>query len=223
MSKSLGEPLPPPLPKLIYRGAEAEIYLQDWYGELAVRKSRVPKPYRIAELDSAIRRNRTLHETNLMHEARKIGIPVPVIRHLAPEESSFIMEYVEGPTLREELYVATSQVRRSRCTDLGKVVARMHEGGLVHGDLTISNVVSNHGKLFLIDFGLGEFSKELEDQGVDILLLNRAMKSTHVKYHDEIFGAFLKGYATVVGGKRKAEIVSKVHEIERRGRYSERA
>jgi TP53 regulating kinase-like protein len=220
MSKSPGEA---PLPKLIYRGAEAEIYLQDWYGELAVRKSRIPKPYRVAELDSTIRRNRTLHETNLMHEARKAGIPVPVIQHLDLEDSSFVMGYVRGPTLKEELYVVSPQIRRRRCTELGRIIAKMHEAGLVHGDLTISNVLSDIGKLFLIDFGLGDFSNELEDRGVDVLLLNRAMKSTHVTFHEEIFGAFLKGYSQVVGRKRKNEVVSKVHEIERRGRYSERA
>jgi len=218
MSESLGEPLP----KLIYRGAEAEIYLQDWYGELAIRKNRIPKPYRVTALDSTIRRTRTLHETNLMHEARKAGIPVPIIQHLDPEDSSFVMEYVKGPTLKDELYVVPSLIRRRRCTELGRVVARMHEAGLVHGDLTISNVLSDNGKLFLIDFGLGDFSNELEDRGVDLLLLNRAMKSTHVKFHEEIFGAFLKGYSMVVGRKRKTEIVDKVREIERRGRYSER-
>ena len=219
MSKFRGEPA---LPKLIYRGAEAEIYLQDWYGELAVRKNRIPKPYRVPELDSAIRRSRTLHETNLMHEARRAGIPVPVIQHVDVESSSFVMEYVKGPTLKEELYVVSPEVRRRRCADLGKVVARMHDGGIVHGDLTISNVLSDGGQLFLIDFGLGNFSGELEDRGVDLLLLNRAMKSTHVKFHEQIFGAFLRGYEAVVGKKRRAEILSKVREIERRGRYSER-
>jgi TP53 regulating kinase-like protein len=220
MSKSLGEAK---LPKLIYRGAEAEIYLQEWCGSLAVRKSRIAKPYRVPELDSAIRRSRTLHETNLMHEARKIGIPVPIIQHLDPDESTFIMEYVNGPTLKDELYVVSSEVRRKRCAELGGLVATMHEGGLVHGDLTISNVLSGDSKLFLIDFGLGDFSIEMEDRGVDLLLLNRAMKSTHVRFHEQIFGAFLKGYSTVVGKKRHAEVVSKMREIERRGRYSERA
>jgi TP53 regulating kinase-like protein len=210
-------------PKLIYRGAEAEIYLEEWYGSPAVRKSRIAKPYRVPELDSMIRRTRTLHETNLMHETRKIGIPVPVIQHLDPEETSFIMEYIEGPTLKDELYVVPKEVRRSRCTQLGGLVAKMHQGGVVHGDLTISNVLSREGQLFLIDFGLGEFSIELEDRGVDLLLLNRAMKSTHVRFHEEIFGAFLKGYSRVVGKKLHAETLGKMREIERRGRYSERA
>jgi TP53 regulating kinase-like protein len=220
MSRLLGEAT---LPKLIYRGAEAEIYLQDWYGSLAVRKSRIPKPYRVPELDSTIRRSRTLHETSLLHEARKIGIPVPVVQHLDPDSSSFMMEYIKGPTLKEELYVVPSEVRRRRCTELGRLVAEMHQGGLVHGDLTISNVLSDGGKLFLIDFGLGDFSTELEDRGVDLLLLNRAMKSTHVKFHEEIFSAFLKGYLTIVGKKLHVETVNKMREIERRGRYSERA
>jgi len=211
------------LPKLIYRGAEADIYLEEWYGRLAVRKSRIAKPYRVPELDSTIRRTRTLHETNLMHEARKIGIPVPVVQHLDPDASTFIMEYVNAPTLKDELYLATPEIRKKRCAELGKLVAKMHEGDLVHGDLTISNVLSANGKLFLIDFGLGDFSTELEDRGVDLLLLNRAMKSTHVKFHEEIFAAFLKGYLSIVGSKLHKETQEKMREIERRGRYFERA
>jgi TP53 regulating kinase-like protein len=210
------------LPRLIYRGAEAEVYLEDWYGTLVVRKSRIPKPYRLPELDSAIRRSRTLHEANLMHEARRIGIPVPVIQQLDPENSTFIMEYVPGPTLKEELYVVPREVRGIRCRELGRLVATMHQGNLVHGDLTISNVISNDGKLFLIDFGLGDLSNELEDRGVDLLLLNRAMKSTHVRFHEQIFAAFLKGYQTIVGKKLYIATLEKMREIERRGRYFDR-
>ena len=211
------------LPKLIYKGAEAEIYLERWYGALAVRKKRIPKPYRVTELDETIRRTRTVHETNLMQEVRKLGVPVPIILHIDPESSSFMMDYVNGPTLKEELYTVSSAVRRKRCNLLGTLLAQMHEGGVVHGDMTISNVLSADGKLFLIDFGLGGFSNELEDRGVDLLLLNRAMKSTHIRFHDEIFGAFLKGYSAAIGKKRSRETVNKMHEIERRGRYFERA
>jgi TP53 regulating kinase-like protein len=98
----------------------------------------------------------------------------------------------------------------------------MHEGGIVHGDMTISNVISLHGKLFLIDFGLGAFSREIEDRGVDLLLLNRAMKSTHIKFHSEIFSAFQKGYAAEAGRKVSEETFNQMHEVERRGRYFDR-
>jgi len=210
------------LPKLIYKGAEAEIYLENWFGELSVRKKRVAKPYRVAELDEAIRRTRTVHEATLMQEARKLGVPVPTIHHIDPESSSFLMEYLNGPTLKEELGRLTPEDRVSRCRLLGKLLAQMHDGGIVHGDMTISNVISVQSKLFLIDFGLGAFSRELEDRGVDVLLLNRAMKSTHIKFHSNIFAAFLEGYTAQAGRKMGKLVSDKMHEIERRGRYFER-
>ena len=211
------------LPKLIYKGAEAEIYLENWCGSIAVRKTRLPKPYRVQQLDATIRRGRTVHETNLMHEARKLGVPVPAIQHIDPEISSFVMDYVNGPTLKDELFAVSPETRRKQCNLLGQTVALIHEGGIVHGDLTISNVLCSDGKLFLIDFGLGDFSTELEDRGVDLLLLSRAMKSTHTKFHEEIFAAFLHGYSTTVGKRLGVETVTKMREIEKRGRYFDRA
>ena len=211
------------LPKLLYKGAEAEIYLEEWFGELAVRKSRIPKPYRNPALDETIRRSRMVHEVTLMHEVRKLGVPVPVVRYIDPETSSFVMDYVRGPTLKEELYTAPPGIRRERCNLLGRLLAHMHEGGIVHGDMTISNVLTEDDKLFLIDLGLGDFSTELEDCGVDLLLLNRAMKSTHIQFYEELFHAFLKGYSSAAGKKRCGATVDKMREIERRGRYFERA
>lgn len=209
--------------KLIYKGAEAEIYLGDWLGELAIRKSRIAKPYRVFELDESIRRTRTAHEANMMREVRKLGVPVPTIQHVNLESCTLIMDYVRGHTLKEELYKLNMPERRERCSSLGRLLGQMHEGGLVHGDMTISNVLSENGKLFMIDFGLGDFSAELEDRGVDLLLLNRAMKSTHYAFHTILFNAFLKGYAKAIGKKRSDEAVQKMREVEKRGRYFERA
>lgn len=210
------------LPKLIYKGAEAEIYLENWCGSTVVRKTRIPKPYRVPQLDATIRRGRTVHEANLMHEVRRLGVPVPAIQHIDTENSSFVMDYVNGATLKEELYTVSPGTRRKQCKQLGRMVALIHEGGIVHGDLTISNVLCADDKLFLIDFGLGDFSTELEDRGVDLLLLSRAMKSTHIKFHEEIFGAFLHGYSATAGKRLGIEAVNKMREIERRGRYFER-
>lgn len=209
--------------KLIYKGAEAEIYLQDWHGELAIRKSRMPKPYRVPELDESIRRTRTAHEASMMQEVRKLGVPVPTIQHIDPESTTIIMDYVPGPTLKEELYKLSMSKRRERCNSLGKILGLMHEGGIVHGDMTISNVLSEDGNLYMIDFGLGDFSRELEDKGVDLLLLHRAMKSTHYSFHSILFNAFLKGYGRAVGEKRAKEVLLKMREVEKRGRYFDRA
>jgi len=147
---------------------------------------------------------------------------VPTIYHIDPETSSFMMEYIHGVTLKEELTSLSPEERRTRCQLLGRLLARMHDGGIVHGDMTISNVISIDGKLFMIDFGLGGFSRETEDRGVDVLLLNRAMKSTHIRFHSDIFAAFTKGYTAEAGRKVGQETLDKMHEIEKRGRYFER-
>ena len=196
--------------------------MEEWFGRPAIRKHRVNKAYRIPELDETIRRTRTSHEANMMHEVRKLGVPVPTIQHIDLESSTIVMDYITGPTLKEELYGLSMHRRRERCRCLGTILARMHEGGIVHGDMTISNVLSENGKLFMIDFSLGDFSKETEDKGVDLLLLNRAMKSTHYAFHTVLFNAFMKGYVSIVGGRQGKAMLHKMHEIEQRGRYFER-
>ena len=52
---------------LLKKGAEASLFLADWHGRRVVVKARLPKLYRPAQLDSAIRRYRTVHEPQLMH------------------------------------------------------------------------------------------------------------------------------------------------------------
>jgi len=210
-------------PQLIYKGAEAEIYLETWHGTLAIRKSRVAKPYRISELDEAIRHSRTAHEAMMMHEVRRLGVPVPCIEHIDAETSTLIMEYVRGPTLKYELSKLRLKEQQSRCRNLGEILGLMHEGGAVHGDLTISNVLSENGKLFMIDFGLGNLSEQTEDKGVDLVLLNRTIKSTHYAIHVPLFKAFLKGYSKAVGKRSCEETMHKMREVERRGRYVDRA
>ena len=42
----------------------------------------------------------------------------------------------------------------SLAADVGVVVARMHRAGLIHGDITTSNILVNNNQLVMIDFGL---------------------------------------------------------------------
>ena len=209
-------------PRLIYTGAEAEIYIERWFGEIAIRKCRTPKPYRLIELDTNIRRWRTGHEANLLGEVRKLGVPVPTLLHVDPDSSTLMMDFVEGLTLRNELERISRITRRSRFSLLGELLAWMHAGGIVHGDMTLSNVISQNGTLWFIDFGLGNFSNEIEDKGVDLLLLSRSLRSTHYQLHRELFNVFLNSYTSALGRKRGLEIVEKMKEVERRGRYFER-
>ena len=94
----------------------------------------------------------------------------------------------------------------------------------MHGDLTTSNMILRDGaKLFFIDFGLSDYSHELEARGVDLLLMSRAFKSTHYALHSRAFAAVIDGYRDVVGRSDTDLTLRKMHEVETRGRYSERS
>ena len=83
---------------------------------------------------------------------------------------------------------------------MGKHVAAMHDGGLIHGDLTTSNIlVTRRGgeggdaspRVVLIDFGLASLLIVPEDKGVDLYVLERAITVTHAA--SRLFEAVMRG------------------------------
>jgi TP53 regulating kinase-like protein len=205
---------------LLKKGAEASLYLADWQGKRVIIKQRLPKKYRPEQLDQRIRHYRTVHEPQLMHEAKRAGVPTPIIFLVDVENSTIIMEYIEGQQVKQLLDVLCESERRALCKKIGAEIAKLHAYGVVHGDLTTSNMIlSSEGRVFFVDFGLGDKSIELEAKGVDLHLLRRALQSTHFQVAEECFSWVLKGYGQVLGSDAKATILEKVKEIEKRGRY----
>jgi TP53 regulating kinase and related kinases len=208
--------------KLLKKGAEASLFLADWHGCKAIIKVRIPKRYRPKELDEQIRSYRTVHEPQLMHEAKAAGVPTPLIYRVNVPEATIIMEYIEGQQIKQLLKVAGKHERHALCLRIGESVARLHKFGLIHGDLTTSNMIlAADGRVFFIDFGLGEKNIEVEAKGVDLHLLKRALQSTHYQFWEECFQAVLGGYTSVVGIELAERVYEKIREIERRGRYVE--
>jgi TP53 regulating kinase-like protein len=205
---------------LIKKGAEANLYLEDWYGQKVIIKWRLPKAYRIPDLDKVIRTQRTLHEPQLIHKAKEAGVPTPTIFMINLAESKLILENVEGKQVKRVLNDLSPSGRPSLCRHIGVLIGRLHQAGIIHGDLTTSNMIlTPSGKVFFVDFGLGEFSTGLEIRGVDLHLMKRALQSTHYKYAKECFQAIIEGYAQSVGKESTLEVMKKISEIEKRGRY----
>jgi TP53 regulating kinase-like protein len=208
--------------KLLKKGAEASLFLTNWHGKKAIIKVRVPKRYRPVALDEQIRSYRTVHEPQLMHEAKAAGVVTPLIYMVNVPQATIIMEYVEGQQIKQLLNVAGKHERHALCVRIGESTARLHQHGLIHGDLTTSNMIlTPEGKLFFVDFGLGEKNIELEAQGVDLHLLKRALQSTHYQFWEECFQSVLCGYTSIVGVASAEKVYEKIREIERRGRYVE--
>ena len=209
-------------PVLLKKGAEASLYLTDWHGRKVVLKVRVPKKYRPAALDEQIRSYRTVHEPQLMHEAKAAGVPTPLIYMVNVPEASITMEFVEGQQVKQLLNKVSKAKRRDLCLRIGESIGKLHRQGLIHGDLTTSNMILNpEGKVFFVDFGLGEKNGELEAQGVDLHLMKRALQSTHYQFWEECFQSVLSGYSSVLGVEVAEKVNEKIREIERRGRYVE--
>jgi len=218
--------------ELIKQGAEAKIYLAEFEeffgvnllsGEKVVIKHRIPKRYRIQEIDIKLRKERTVREARVLHRAKEFGVNCPYVYEVDMREMKIAMEFIDGKRLKEHLEEVSMEERLSLCREIGRQVGKLHEAGIVHGDLTTSNMILRRGRIYLIDFGLADFNPTLEAQGVDLHLLKRAMESTHYTWFEEGFEAVLEGYAEVRGEEARREIETKIEEIESRGRYRERS
>ncbi len=197
--------------KIIQRGAEAILYLR---GKELV-KERIKKGYRLPELDLKIRKQRTKGETKLMERSRGSKVPVPKVR--IEDEFKLVMEYVKGERIKDILNGMVPAERAKVCERIGEIIAKLHANGVIHGDLTTSNMILKGNEVFLIDFGLGKFSEKVEDQAVDLFLLYEALKSTHfrmlAKSWERIANSYSENYS------KAKEVLARIENIKKRRRY----
>lgn len=174
------------------------------------------RAYRVRELDESIRRSRTVREASLLSSAKKAGVNTPFIYHVNPVEGWIIMSYIEGESLRS---LQGSNVFPRFIRVLGEMVGRLHSAGIVHGDLTPANVVVSNERLTLIDFGLGEYSNEVEKKAEDIYTFLSSLRA--LLGYEKLKEAFLEGYKSSAG-ESADRVEARLREIERRGRYVEK-
>jgi TP53 regulating kinase-like protein len=206
--------------KLMKKGAEASLYTAYWHGKKVTIKMRLPKKYRLFELDDEIRMNRTVRESLLIHEAKRAGVPTPSLYFVDVKNAVIIMEFIEGKQVKQLIGEFTEKKRRNTCLEIGKSVGRLHKMAVIHGDLTTSNMILNsEDQIIFVDFGLGEKSTEMESQGVDLHLMKRSLESTHFRLAEKCFQAVIDGYSGILGSEYTKKIQGKIEEIENRGRY----
>lgn len=185
-------------------GAEATIELRDGM----VIKKRLPKSYRLEALDSAIRQDRTRAEARIISESRRRGVPTPIIYDI--EDFEITMEYIDGQKVKD---ILTPDLSRR----VGNVVGKLHSAGIIHGDLTTSNMILHDDRVYLIDFGLAFYENSVEARGVDVHVLFQTFVSTHDD-HEAMKKAFSQGYSQTFPGAW--EVIERVKEIKGRARYA---
>jgi len=212
--------------RVIYRGAEADLMRGRWCGFDAVFKFRRPFVYRLKVLDDAIRRQRTAREAEMIHEAKRSGARTPLLYFVDPASALIVMQWVKGRRLKEAVSSLPPEVLERVFAELGGEVARLHASGIMHGDLTTSNVLldnddeSNDKELTLIDFGLAIRTTRLEDRAVDLRLAKETLTGAHSEVASKAYAALLEGYGGEVGPVEVRAVTRQVAEIERRGRYA---
>ena len=197
--------------KIIQQGAEAVLIQKG----SAVLKRRVEKGYRLKELDEKIRKLRTRGEAKLLEKAGRL-ISVPCVIKVDEVKKEIDMDFVEGLKLSEHL--DSMKNWKEVCEAIGTNIAKLHDVGIIHGDLTTSNMIWSGSQLYFIDFGLGFQNGKIEDKAVDIYLIKEALEAKHFKRFEDYFKAVLKGYEISENYK---EVLKRLEKVEKRGRYKQ--
>lgn len=192
--------------ELIYRGAEAELYKAEFMGMPVIVKRRVSKGYRARELDRLLRISRTRKEARLMRRARLGGVPVPAV--IDVWEDSIMMEYVPGVRMADS-------VDESSMFAFGIASCRLHSSKIAHNDLTPYNALVTEGGICLLDFGLAEYTHDVESYAVDLYVLKRSLKSITEDWIP-LWESFLRGYSLCGMTER---VIRRLEQVEARGRY----
>jgi Kae1-associated kinase Bud32 len=173
----------------------------------SVLKRRVAKKYRTTEIDAKLRKERTRLEAKIQSDARRAGVPTPIIQ--AVEGFEITMERIKGSAVR---FAISEKIAEQ----VGEMLCALHQAGIVHGDPTTRNMIFSSGKVFLIDFGLACYDTSVEARGVDVHVFFQALEASHENFIS-MKSAFILGYAKRCPDAQ--QILDKVHQIKRRGRY----
>ncbi|KAK9811170.1 hypothetical protein WJX73_007976 [Symbiochloris irregularis] len=204
--------------QLLSQGAEARVWSGEFLGRPVILKQRFKKKYRHPVLDKHLNHSRLKQEVRSLLKARKLGIPTPVLYDVELEASTIYMERIAGCSVKELLKKGMSPAdRHSLGRKIGQLLATMHDGSLVHGDLTTSNMLvrSDSQDLVMIDFGLSSISGLAEDKAVDLYVLERAFNSAHATSVD-MYDAVLEAYKQ--HSRQWCPTLNKLADVRMRGR-----
>uniref|UniRef100_A0A1B6H149 non-specific serine/threonine protein kinase n=1 Tax=Cuerna arida TaxID=1464854 RepID=A0A1B6H149_9HEMI len=217
----------------VKQGAEGKLYKGIYLGKEVIVKERFKKLYRHQDLDEHLTRERMKAEAKAIIRSKNAGVHTPAIYLVDFDNRLIVMEEIENSvTVKDyinkviddpDVNESTDDKLKSVSSEIGSAIAKLHKHGIVHGDLTSSNMLVREdekglvSKLFLIDFGLSQLDASPEDKGVDLYVLERALVSTH-KNAEELFKLILDAYKKVYKKGGCPEVLSKLEEVRARGR-----
>uniref|UniRef100_A0A1A8FGF9 non-specific serine/threonine protein kinase n=1 Tax=Nothobranchius korthausae TaxID=1143690 RepID=A0A1A8FGF9_9TELE len=213
---------------LVKQGAEGRVYRAQFLGKPTIVKERFRKRYRHPVLDEKLTHRRTVQEVRSILRCRRAGISAPVVYFVDYTSHCIFMEEIAGSSTVRDHIVSTQQANLCKELELqqlaeriGRILAKMHDEDVIHGDLTTSNMLlrcssqDTESDLVLIDFGLSYISSLPEDKGVDLYVLEKAFLSSHPNTN-VLFEKLLQSYTK--SSKKAPAVIKKLDEVRLRGR-----
>jgi TP53 regulating kinase and related kinases len=245
--------------KMISQGAEARIWYISEYNSSkspAICKERFAKNYRHPVLDQRLTKSRCKAEAKILQKlfAKRNNHEVDAPQVYEIRESSLYLEFIEGRTVRSilnELLLQEGRLVPEQICEIGRgvgsVLGKLHaRHGLVHGDLTTSNLMIRQKYLLvqpeessrllqrcdasilpitMIDFGLAKHSESAEERAVDWYVLERALQATHATINDYGFSlveVMWEAYQAEYPSPTQAQAVyQRLEQVRLRGRKRE--
>ena len=192
--------------KQFSKGAEAELFETEFRGKLALRKIRLKKKYRVIALDLTLRKRRTRREAKALRIARENSIPSPELFFENEKRNEIIIEKLDGALL------SATKIDCLQARQAGVILGKLHNAGMVHGDFSTSNLINVGGRVFVIDFGLCEFSRELEQRADDAIVFEKSVEN------GKLVKCFRQGYASAC--KESEKVFERMTRILSRARYA---
>lgn len=201
--------------EILARGAESEVYLGDFLGIKAIYKRRVPKAYRDPVLDRKINSERMIQEAKVMGAASEAGVRLPSLLFLDFDNLTIVMEYLPGIPMRSLDVTKLGE----KTEEIGRQLGYLHRRGIYHGDFTLGNMILLGEEVFVIDYGLSGWSKDVEEFAVDLHVLKRSFESLYNRWAEELFQGAVRGYEEIMGKEPSRIVLERVSDIRLRGRY----
>ena len=231
-------------PILVTQGAEGRLYKTTYLlpDIPCALKYRPPKPYRHPTLDQRLTRHRILSEARILARCQKEGVTVPVVYAIDESSGWLMLEWIQGEAVRAKINQWLAEKGKGDLGDasqprdlmrrIGTAVGKLHKSGIIHGDLTTSNMMlrpwpestsNGHsesatildGEVVIIDFGLASQGIQDEDRAVDLYVLERAFGSTHPRA-EHLFTETLDAYKGAF--KQAGVVLKRLEDVRLRGR-----
>ena len=162
---------------------------------------------------------------------------VPIVYLIDTRANKIFMSFCNGQSLKSVLYqrqLMSTYVFQVApfFQSLGRILAKMHQLGITHGDLTTSNIMiiakenKTYGneqcddvaigleEIMLIDFGLGSVSSSIEDQAVDLYVLEKTLTASH-KNSIELMNTLLHTYENY--SSKSCDVIRRLESVRLRG------